>query len=62
MANDLGGALAELGGLGDMTVTETVRTVGKVLDGLDKGQQDGGKSIGDAVEGLGGLFGDKKKK
>ncbi len=62
LVNDLGGALAELGSLGDMTVSETVRTVGKVLDGLDKGSQDAGKAIGDAIEGLGGLFGDKKKK
>jgi len=62
LVNDLGGALAELGVLGDMTVSETVRTVGKVLDGLDKGSQDAGKAIGDAIEGLGGLFGDKKKK
>jgi hypothetical protein len=60
LVNDLGGALAELGGLGDMTVSETVKTVGKVLDGLDKGSPDAGKSIGDAIEGLGGLFGDKK--
>ncbi len=62
LVNDLGGALAELGGLGDMTVSETVRTVGKVLDGLDMGSQDAGKAIGDAIEGLGGLFGEKKKK
>ena len=60
LVNDLGGALAALGDLGKMTVSETVMTVGKVVEGLGKGPQEAIKSIGDAVEGLGGLFGEKK--
>ncbi len=61
LVNDLGGALAELGDLGNMTVTETARTVAKVVEGLGQGGDEVGKAIGDAVEGLGGLFGEKKK-
>jgi len=61
LVNDLGGALAELGDLGNMTVTETVKTVGKVAERLGEGGEEVGKAIGNAVEGLGGLFGEKKK-
>ncbi len=43
-----------------LTVTETAKTVGKIVEGLGKGPDDAVKSIGDAVEGLGGLFGEKK--
>jgi len=61
LVNELGGALAELGDIGNMTVTETVQAVGKVAEGLGKGGDDTDKAIGDAVKGLGGLFGEKKK-
>ncbi len=61
LVNDLGGALAQLGDLGNMTVTETARTVVKVVEGLGEGGDEVGKTIGDAIEGLGGLFGQKKK-
>jgi len=61
LVNDLGGALAQLGDLGNMTVTETARTVVKVVEGLGEGGDEVGKAIGDAIEGLGGLFGQKKK-
>ncbi len=61
LVNDLGGALAELSDLGSMTVSETARTVGKVVEGFGEGPDEVTKALGDAVEGLGGLFGEKKK-
>ena len=61
LVNDLGGALAQLGDLDNITVTETARTVVKVVEGLGEGGDEVGKTIGDAIEGLGGLFGEKKK-
>ncbi len=60
LVNDLGGALAGLGDIGNMTVTETGQVVGKVIEGLGADGNEVGKAIGDAVEGLGGLFGEKK--
>ncbi len=61
LVNELGGALAELGDIGNMTVTESVQAVGKIAEGLGDGGDEVGKALGEAVEGLGGLFGEKKK-
>ena len=62
LVNDIDGALAQLGDLGNMTVSETAEVVGQIVEGLQEGgEEDVGKALEDAVEGLGGLFGDKKK-
>ena len=59
LVNDLGGALRGLADLGDIDITQIADIAGQT-DQISEEIQNVGKSVDDALKGLGGLLGDKK--